>query len=423
MKVLWFINSILPEMTAYIAGSVYNGASASNSWIKALVEVMGEEVDLTIAMFYKGDAFVENRFDGFYGIAVPFKGNVTRYRPGLDQQIKQVINMVSPDVIHIHGTEYPYVRNVFNVSNPEKVVVSIQGLISEISKYYLSGLSFWDIFSNLTIRNIVFHDSIWGQKREFERRGKNEIKSIGRAKYVMGRTLWDYVHAHQINPNLHYFHLDELLRSDFYGAPKWEYEKCKKHTIFVSQCSYPIKGLHFLLQAVAAVKVKYPDVRLRIAGKEFIKRESLFEKLKFSGYAKYISKLIKQLDLEGAVEFVGVLDSKGMIREYLSANVFVCPSVIENSPNSMCEAQMLGVPSVVSFVGGICDMTNWGETANIYRCEDFGMLSHFITTIFDDYRKEEARINKGILKAEQRHNREEIVKGLLRIYDLICSAQ
>lgn len=408
-------------MTAHIKGSVYNSASASNSWVKALLEEAGREVDLTIAMFYKGSEIKENKFDTFFGIAIPYNGNLTKYQPKLNHVIGEVIGKISPDVIHVHGTEYPYVNNLLNVYDPNKIVISIQGLISEISKYYLSGLSFWDIMSNLTVRNIVFQDSVWGQKKEFERRGKYEIKALQQAHNVIGRTLWDKVHVEMINPKIHYFHLDELLRNDFYTAPKWKYDHCNRHVIFVSQCSYPIKGLHVLLRALAIVKTKYPDVKLRVAGKEFIKRGSLVEKLKYSGYAKYISKLIRRLQLEKNIEFTGILDAKGMVREYLASNVYVCPSAIENSPNSMCEAQYLGVPCVLSYAGGICDMTNFGETAYLYRFEDEGLLSFYIMKIFDDISQENPKIANGVMLSEKRHDRNIIVGRLLSIYEEIAS--
>ena len=417
MKVLWFINSMLPEMTAYVKGGVFNGASVSNSWVKALLEVVGSEVELTVAMFYKGDCVKENKFEKYYGIAIPYKGNITKYQPRLNQSIKSVIEKVSPDVIHVHGTEYPYVYNILNLFDPNRIVISLQGLISEISKYYLGGLSFKDILFNITLRNIVFRDSVWGQKKEFERRGQFELLVLNLAKNVIGRTLWDKVHVKAINSGIRYYHLDEPLRNEFYDAPKWDYEKCRKNTVFVSQCTYPIKGLHILLKAIAIVKNNYSNVRLRIAGREFVKRDSFIEKLKYSGYAKFISRQIKQLGLEDCIEFTGVLGANGMIEEYLASNVYVCPSAIENSPNSMCEAQFLGVPSVLSFAGGIYDMTDFGDTANIYRFEDAEMLAYYICQIFDDYHREDYRTSKSIVESEKRHDKGVIVKELMNIYN------
>jgi glycosyltransferase involved in cell wall biosynthesis len=39
---------------------------------------------------------------------------------------------------------------------------------------------------------------------------------------------------------------------------------------------------------------------------------------------------------------------KKMITEYRNAHIFICPSSIENSPNSLGEAQLIGVPVIAA---------------------------------------------------------------------------
>ena len=45
-----------------------------------------------------------------------------------------------------------------------------------------------------------------------------------------------------------------------------------------------------------------------------------------------------------------------MREEYLKCGMFVCPSSIENSPNSIVEAALMGAPVIASRVGGIPDV-------------------------------------------------------------------
>ena len=55
-----------------------------------------------------------------------------------------------------------------------------------------------------------------------------------------------------------------------------------------------------------------------------------------------------------------------MCDRYLKSNLFVCCSAIENSPNSLGEAQLLGMPYVASFVGGVPEIA--GMNADVlYR--------------------------------------------------------
>lgn len=72
-----------------------------------------------------------------------------------------------------------------------------------------------------------------------------------------------------------------------------------------------------------------------------------------------------------------------MITEYLNANVYVLPSCIENSPNSLCEAQILGVPCISSICGGTADFINNNIDGLLYRCEEYEQLAQKIINIFN----------------------------------------
>lgn len=407
---------MLPEMSAYISGSIYDKVSSSNSWTTALLEATRRKIELSLVMFYSGDKLIDKTFDDIRCFAIPRKKSPYKYDKRLNKYLVEVDNAVHPDVVHVHGTEYPHSYNAIEVFGADRSVISIQGLISVIARYYMSGISTWNIVKNLTIRNIVFQDSALGQKKTFTKRGEWEVRVIKSAKHIIGRTDWDMIHSKTINPAIRYYHLDELMRQEFWESRKWNYEECNKHTIFISQSSYPIKGLHMMLKALNVVKSSYPDVKLRIAGKPFLNHKKLIEKLSYSGYAKYLNSLIKEYNLQDSVVFTGFKDAQGMVDEYLKANVYVGPSCIENSPNSMCEAQLLGVPCVVSDVGGVYDMTNHGKTAFVYRFEEYEILAFHICEIFKNPKVAEEKIADGIILAETRHDKGIVIRDLLKIY-------
>ena len=141
------------------------------------------------------------------------------------------------------------------------------------------------------------------------------------------------------------------------------------------------------------------------------------------GYSKYLNHLIRKYKLENAIQFVGYLDEAEMIQEYLNCHVFICPSSIENSPNSLGEAQLLGTPSIASYVGGVPDMVSHGNTGLLYRFEEVEMLAQMIKSIFNsDELALHISIN-SIQVAQKRHNRETNVNRTLDIYNTISTKQ
>ncbi len=329
--------------------------------------------------------------------------------------IPKLQEIAQPEIVHIHGTEYPYGKWYAEVCGSKNIVVSIQGIISVIARYYLAGMSNWDI-----IKSITFHDllktSVYGDKRSFEKRGESEIATLKMVHHVIGRTSFDKAHVHAINPQIHYYFCNESLRPNFYSG-EWSYNNCTPYQIFISSASYPIKGLHQLLKALPLILEQYPNTQLHIAGGDITKNKTLFEKAKLSGYGNYLRKLINKLDLSEHVVFLGTLDADNMKKEYLSANLFVCPSAIENSPNSLGEAQLLGVPCLASFAGGIPDMMPTKECGELYRFEEFEMLAAKICDSFE-YSKFFDNTKMRYV-ANLRHNRADISENITNIYKTI----
>ena len=162
----------------------------------------------------------------------------------------------------------------------------------------------------------------------------------------------------------------------------------------------------------------FPDVTLRIAGPDITYSNGSFKDLiRISSYGRIIKKLIKKNRLEGKVCFLGALSATEMKKEYLRSNVFVCPSSIENSPNSIGEAQILGVPVVASYVGGIPDMMR-GSESYLYRFEDIEMMANIICSVF--YQKDS--IDTSFMRAEaiKRHCISQIANTTIEIYNKIA---
>ena len=108
-----------------------------------------------------------------------------------------------------------------------------------------------------------------------------------------------------------------------------------------------------------------------------------------------------------------------MIKKYQKAHVFICPSSIENSPNSLGEAQLIGTPTIGSYVGGIPNMIQHHQTGLLYRFEEYEMLAKYICDIFENSTLALHLSQNAITAAEARHNVHDISKKMFNIYNEI----
>ena len=119
------------------------------------------------------------------------------------------------------------------------------------------------------------------------------------------------------------------------------------------------------------------------------------------------------------MQFTGTLTESQMITEYLNAHLFICPSSIENSPNSLGEAQLLGVPVIAAYVGGTPDMIEHNETGLLYRFEEVEMLAEHIRNLFTNTTLALRLAKNGINAAQERHHQTNNLQQMISIYKSI----
>lgn len=332
----------------------------------------------------------------------------------MKRQINEIIQVVKPDILHCFGTEYQHTLvAIESFNNSKKTIINIQGLTSVCWRHYNTGIPFNET-RRFAVSNLIRGNLIHQAKR-MEKRGQIEINSIKKAGNIIGRTDWDHECTSQINPTAIYYHCNESLRDSFYYG-KWQYEDCIKHSIFMSQAAYPIKGLHFMLQALPEIIDAFPDAHLYVAGNDLTKADSLYSKLKSTSYAGYIRKLISKERLENKVTFLGPLSESQMKSQYLKSNVFVSSSTIENSPNSLGEAMLLGVPCVSSYVGGVTSLLKHDSEGYLYQCDAPYMLAYYVKKIFTS---PDLAMQLGVrakAHASKTHDRKNNIESLLNIY-------
>lgn len=381
MKVLWLCNVMLPMIARHLGQE----ASSKEGWISGMADAAlndrsGNRLALSVAFpmppalwrSISGEqVFLPDETEAPGGICrgvIEGKGsplayygfpedtvNPEKYEDELELVLKNIVTIVQPDVVHCFGTEYPHTLAMCRIfPRKDRLLVGLQGLCTLIAKAYYADLP-PGIIRSATFRDLVRKDTLRQQKQKFIARGETERKIVGLAGNITGRTRWDEKNARSWNPDAVYYSMNETLRREFYG-PVWEEKDCIPHSIFLSQGDYPLKGLHYMLLALPGILEKYPDARVFVAGNSLVKYGTWKEKMKISAYGKYLRHLLAQHHLEERVTFLGMLDGERIRDRYLKSHLFVCCSALENSPNSLGEAMLLGMPCVCAAVGGIPSM-------------------------------------------------------------------
>ena len=423
MRVLWVCNQCIPVIAKHLNIEVPN----KEGWLSGLSEkLIAEDSGIELGVCFNTDA-QHASYRGEYEVtAYGYCDDVNqawRYDESLEERFREIIRDFNPDVIHIFGTEYPHTLAVCRAAfNPSRILIGIQGLCSVYAEHYFDGLP-KEIIDGGTLRDDLKKDNIKRQQAKFVLRGENEIKALQIAGNVTGRTDWDRHYTSEFNPHAKYHFMNETLRSVFYDGT-WEYDKCEKHSLFASQGDYPIKGLHVLLRVLPEIRKEYPDVKLYVAGNKITGEDSFKKRMLIGSYGKYIRKLIRDGNLEENVFFLGSLNADAMKERYLKSNVFISPSMMENSPNSVGEAMLLSMPVITSDVGGVRNLLN-EDDGFIYPALDEEALKEAVFKCFAENgsERQNGMCRRAGEHARLTHNADTNYRRLLEIYNSILKAE
>ena len=408
MKLLWLCNNAPGVVRSAISG---RPASAVN-WMDHVLDGLRQR-GITVRILYRGGGEPGCLPDGCSYRGFPEEAPWV-YRPELEAMFREEIRTFAPDVIHSWGVEYDHALAMANAAKEEGklgcTVASIQGLCRFLAEHYLDGIP-EGAQKHTTFRDFLRKDNLLQQQEKFVLRGRLETQTVQTLTHIIGRTTWDKEKTAIMNPNRQYHFCNETLRAPFYEG-QWQYGRCKKHRVFASSCSYPIKGFHYLLEAMAIVRKTYPDATLAVTGRSFAPRD-IRGKLRRGAYEVYLEKLSGTLP----IDFLGSLSAEGMKRAYLDANVFCLSSTMENSPNALGEAMLLGVPCVAADVGGVRDLLEEVREGRIYEPGDVQALAKHICDLFALEDRAAALGEAARSHAAKTHNPEKNLADLLAIYE------
>lgn len=321
-----------------------------------------------------------------------------------ENQLKMVIDDFKPDVIEIFGSEF-YFSLAARVSKHIPTVLHFQGILSLYIYIFLPpGISKWQyIMSGKGLRGKYNNFQYLAYWQRSAYREKAVLKAV---PHVIGRTDWDKQAIAVLNPNAKYHYGGEILRDVFYEN--------KERTI-------PSKIT--ISSTISFPTYKGYDVILKVAN---ILKNELHLDFVWNVYGNINPDFMeKQVGLrhEGVdVRLCGVASPTQLRDALLESTMYFHPSYTENSPNSVCEAQILGVPVVASRVGGIDSLVEHGKTGFLYPVTDPYIAAYYIKYLVDN-----PDVNIAIGKAAKqvataRHDKKKIVNELMETYQEMIDA-
>ena len=395
----------------------YNGVG----WVASLQQYLEKEQDIELALAFVTPTPLQKEKRGntlYYPVHIPDRSGFKKlfyywhgykkdvFGKSIVNPLKEVINDFAPDIIHIFGTESNLAYIIDEIDIP--CVVHLQGLLCAVSNIsYPAGTSEKDFMSITDIKEFWIRNGVIFNNRRMKFSAEREKEHFKRCRYIIGRTQWDREIAELYNPGVQYFHVDEVLRTPFYNAEKWKYKGGKLK--IVSTLSPTIyKGFDIVLKTAKALQETGIDFEWNIIG--------------INGNHKIIRLIEKSCGLCSAdlnINYLGIKQPEEMIEALHNATIYVHPSYIDNSPNSLGEAQYLGMPTIATNVGGVPTMMNYNEKYMASPVVPHSLAVR-ILALYKEL-KEGRYINTLSTIALERHNPSKIIEDLKSTYRTIIT--
>ena len=163
-----------------------------------------------------------------------------------------------------------------------------------------------------------------------------------------------------------------------------------------------VKGAHILIAGFARLLKNNPqrNLILRIAGD--------------GTQMPQLQQQVKDLGIESSVEFLGMLED--VRQAYKTLDIYVQPSFAEGLPNSVIEAMLLGLPVVVTNIGGNSDLVKSDESGLLFPAGDDEALTACLQRYLDEPELANAMAAAGKQHIRDTYGFDKVVDQLLELY-------
>lgn len=399
MRVFWF------AMTPGCYDVVNTG-----SWIEALQKIFAEflpNVELGLA-FEHADGFKIVKRDGvtYYPLGIHHSSSPKQIYEELRPYYLKAIEDFKPDIIHCFGTErWHYGLLAKEVKAPFAIhIMGFLNIDDAMEESVLHPMDYWKYFGFNPVKYLI------NKRTEQKTRHENqelEKHVMSCNHYFMGRTEWDRNIVKYYSPGSIYFHCPEAIRDAIYSSKHhWNYHGHKKLRLLTVGNAGSLKGNEIMLKAARLLKYEF--------GVSFEWRYTS-DAYKMSFFERVNDIQCKDVN----INLIGRLNAHQIADELAEADFYIHPSIIDNSPNTVCEAQLIGTPVIAANVGGIPQLVEEGVSGWLYPYNEYHTLAFRIMNLMN-LEEELSRVSSNEIAIScQRHDPKLIASSIYHIYDTI----
>ena len=294
------------------------------------------------------------------------------------------------DLIHVHGSELQYQVATAGLAIPQ--LLSVQGLVSEVVKVVPYRMSkeklYWTLASYY------------------------ECKYMPSIAHFSCRTHWDKAHIARLSPRGIIHHNWETLRPEFLAAPTLAPAPApatpdgRPQVLFLNG-QQVMKGFREALAAFDLARQRRPELKLVLAGR---------------ATPADVQHAVAQGGLHHIrpqdVECRGFLSAEALVQLSRESLCLLHPSYIDNSPNTICEAQVVGLPVIASDVGGVSSLVEHGQTGMLTDLNPRN-LARQLLLLHDDPALRHQLARQAQAVARERHDPTTVLRKTFEIYQAI----
>lgn len=348
----------------------------------------------------------------------------------MKQELLRIIESFSPDIVECFGCEFPFGLISEDISIP--VVIHMMGFLniyypaimtaigchtSGAPGYYgeeitdlpvcrkppLQTFRDWEEEPDPAARRMDIIRQYWDRDCSLERR------NLLANRCFMGRTDWDRNIVKYYSPESAYFSVPEPISSLIYrAAGSWRFRRRDTLRLFTFSSGDDRKGNEIILQTGRLLK--------ELLGLDII--------WKVAGNPAYMGKYEKWTGIrreDAGVDVIGWVTPAQIVEELTEADFFIHPSIVDNSPNAVCEAQLIGCPVIASYCGGTPQLVEDRVTGFLYPYAEPHTLAFLIGNLRNDEETLSAISERAVQMSLLRHDPEKIALLTCNVYEEIIA--